>query len=53
MKVLVAGIFAPRARLVKQVENHRNSKEWLFILNYKNCEAYRDKQIFALKTITK
>lgn len=30
-----------------------SKKKWLFILNYINCEAHRDKQIFALKTITK
>lgn len=28
-------------------------KKWLFILNYINCEAHRDKQISALKTIIK
>lgn len=30
-----------------------SKEKWLFILNYINCEAHRDKQIFALKTITK
>ena len=30
-----------------------SKKKWLFILNYINCEAHRDKQIFTLKTITK
>lgn len=28
-------------------------KKWLMILNYINCEAHRDKQISALKTIIK
>lgn len=28
-------------------------EKWLFILNYINCEAHRDKQISALKTIIK
>ena len=28
-------------------------KKWLFVLNYINCEAHRDKQISALKTIIK
>ena len=30
-----------------------SKKKWLFIFNYINCEAHRDKQIFTLKTITK
>lgn len=30
-----------------------SKKKWLFILNHINCEAHRDKQISALKTIIK
>lgn len=30
-----------------------SKKKWLRIFNYINCEAHRDKQIFALKTIIK
>ena len=30
-----------------------SKKKWLSILNYINCEAHRDKQISALKTLTK